>query len=242
MNRIQTVLTAFLLVAFVLVALPTQAQSQKSKVKKDLVKVLKELPPEVQMQVLSYAQRKRDALAAAQQVTTQPVPAKATANAKATQTTKPEQLKAKPVAQPAQPTQISLSPQAPSSAAAPAAPAPPKQPDYMEKATTMAQTTVEWEGVEHNYGKVKTGAIVKHTFKFKNTGTEPLLLTRVKASCGCTTPSYSKEPIPPGGEGFIDVSFNTAGKSGIQRKSVTVTSNSQPLNMALRINGEVEKE
>lgn len=239
MNRIQNVLTAFLLVAFTLVALPTQAQAQKSNVKKDLVKVLKELPPEVQMQVLSYAKRKRDALAAAQQVTTQPVSAKATA--KTAQSTKPEQLKAKPVAQPAQPTQISLSPQAPSSAAAPATPAPPKQPDYMEKATTMAQTTVEWEQVEHNYGKVKTGAVVKHTFKFKNTGTEPLLLTRVKASCGCTTPSYSKEPIPPGGEGFIDVSFNTAGKSGIQRKSVTVTSNSQPLNMALRINGEVEK-
>lgn len=237
MNRIQNVLTACLIAAFVLVALPTQAQSQKTKVKKDLVKVLKELPPEVQMQVLSYAQRKRDALAAAQQVTTQPVSAKAT---KITQT--PEQLKAKPVAQPAQPTQISLSPQAPSATAAPAPTAPPKQPDYMEKATTMTQTTVEWEGVEHNYGKVKTGAIVKHTFKFKNTGTEPLLLTRVKASCGCTTPSYSKEPIAPGEEGFIDVSFNTAGKSGIQRKSVTVTSNSQPLNMALRINGEVEKE
>ncbi|MEZ4774067.1 MAG: DUF1573 domain-containing protein [Bacteroidia bacterium] len=116
----------------------------------------------------------------------------------------------------------------------------PKVPDFQAKAEEMAKTTVEFASEEYNYGQVQAGTNVTHQFKFKNTGTEPLVLTRVKASCGCTTPSYSKDPIPPGQEGFIDVVFNSAGKSGVQNKTVTVTGNFEgSINKILRISGEV---
>ncbi|MEZ4829586.1 MAG: DUF1573 domain-containing protein [Bacteroidia bacterium] len=116
----------------------------------------------------------------------------------------------------------------------------PKVPDFQAKAEEMAKTSVEFTAEEYDYGQVQAGTNVTHQFKFKNTGTEPLVLTRVKASCGCTTPSYSKDPIPPGGEGFIDVVFNSAGKSGVQNKTVTVTGNFEGnINKILRISGEV---
>ena len=239
MSILKNSLVLCLLAFSLALALPLQAQNEKTNVKKDLMKVLKELPPEMQMQVLSYAERKRDALAATEKNLGSTATIAAEAQAAPAQ---PEQAKAITVQQPSQPAAISLSPQATGTAtpvAAPATPAPPAQPDYMEKAATLAQTSIEWESLEYDYGTVKTGEVVKHTFRFKNTGDNPLVLTRVKASCGCTTPKYSTDAIPPGGEGFIDIAFDTAGKTGIQRKSVTVTANVQPNNIALRINGEV---
>ncbi|MCB0835189.1 MAG: DUF1573 domain-containing protein [Bacteroidetes bacterium] len=130
----------------------------------------------------------------------------------------------------------------PSNANQPAAtnPATPKKPDFQAKAEGMAKTTVNFVSEDYNYGKVPTGTKVTHQFKFTNTGSEPLTLTRVKASCGCTTPSYSQEPIAPGAEGYIDVLFNTAGKTGVQNKTVTVTGNFEgSINKILRISGEV---
>ncbi|MEO0468884.1 MAG: DUF1573 domain-containing protein [Bacteroidota bacterium] len=124
----------------------------------------------------------------------------------------------------------------------PATPAAPRQPDYIATAESAARTSVEWTDEEYNYGKVSEGTKVTYQFRFKNTGTEPLTLTRVKPSCGCTTPTYSKDPVAPGEDGFIDVSFNTSGKSGVQNKTVTVTGNFDgSVNKILRINGEVER-
>ncbi|MEO1449338.1 MAG: DUF1573 domain-containing protein [Bacteroidota bacterium] len=121
----------------------------------------------------------------------------------------------------------------------PATPAAPKKPDYLAKAEGMSQTTVEWTSDTYDYGTVASGEKVTHQFRFKNTGEAPLILTRVKPSCGCTTPTYTKEEIGPGEEGFIDVAFNSAGKSGVQNKTVTVTGNFAGTNKILRINGEV---
>ncbi|MEM7659740.1 MAG: DUF1573 domain-containing protein [Bacteroidota bacterium] len=116
-----------------------------------------------------------------------------------------------------------------------------KKPDFQAEAEDLAKTTVEWNSNEYNYGAVPTGTTVTHQFRFKNTGSEPLTLTRVKASCGCTTPSYSNEPVAPGDEGFIDVAFNTTGKSGRQTKTVTVTGNFDgSITKVLRITGEVQ--
>jgi hypothetical protein len=124
--------------------------------------------------------------------------------------------------------------------AAPAAAQQPTKPDWQEKAESAAATTVEWASMEFNYGSVPTGTKVTHQFRFTNTGSEPLILTRVKASCGCTTPSYSTEPVAPGADGFIDVAFNTTGKQGVQNKSVTVTGNFDGnTTQMLRISGEV---
>lgn len=130
----------------------------------------------------------------------------------------------------------------PSATPAPQAAATPKKPDFQAKAEEMAKTSVSWVSEEFNYGTVAAGTKVTHQFRFKNTGASELVLTRVKASCGCTTPSYSQEPIAPGEEGYIDVAFNSAGKSGVQNKTVTVTGNFEgAINKVLRINGEVTK-
>lgn len=113
-------------------------------------------------------------------------------------------------------------------------------PEWQEQAKSMASTSVEWASKEFNYGSVPTGTTVTHQFRFTNTGSEPLVLTRVKPSCGCTTPTYSQEPIAPGADGFIDVAFNTTGKQGIQNKTVTVSGNFDGnITQILRITGEV---
>ena len=122
------------------------------------------------------------------------------------------------------------------------APTAPRQPDYIATAESASRTTVDWTDEEYNYGAVSEGTKVTYQFRFKNTGSAPLTLTRVKPSCGCTTPTYSKDPVAPGEEGFIDVSFNTSGKSGVQNKTVTVTGNFEgSVNKILRINGEVTR-
>ena len=120
------------------------------------------------------------------------------------------------------------------------APQAPRTPEYQSKASSMAPTTVEFANEAYNYGVVTQGEKVTHQFKFKNTGSEPLVLTRVKPSCGCTTPSYSKDPVAPGEEGYIDVTFDTQAKKGMQNKTVTVTGNFEgSINRILRISGEV---
>jgi hypothetical protein len=81
------------------------------------------------------------------------------------------------------------------------------------------------EKTAHDFGDIQQGEVVEHVFKFTNTGTEPLIITNVQASCGCTTPQWTKEPVMPGGKGEIKVGFNSAGRMGIQSKSLPVISN-----------------
>jgi hypothetical protein len=83
----------------------------------------------------------------------------------------------------------------------------------------------QFEEELHDFGTIKQGDKVKHVFKFKNVGEVPLTITNIKASCGCTTPSWTKEPIAPNGSGEIEVEFNSAGKVGLQQKSITITAN-----------------
>jgi len=103
-------------------------------------------------------------------------------------------------------------------------------------------TTAEWPETDFDFGTIKQGEIARHVFKVKNTGTQPLKISRVKPSCGCTTPNWTKEPIPPGGEGEIEVAFDSGGKSGIQRKTVTVFLNTEERAVTLRFNGEIVVE
>ena len=109
-----------------------------------------------------------------------------------------------------------------------------------EPVSTMPPTTVSFAEDSYNFGEVPEGDKVNHTFKFKNTGSNPLRVTNVKPSCGCTTPEWSKEDIAPGAEGFVKVEFDSAGKRGVQKKSVTVTfDNTDPKNKVLSFNCEV---
>jgi hypothetical protein len=109
-----------------------------------------------------------------------------------------------------------------------------------EPAPTIPMTTVQFIEEAYNFGEVPEGDKVNHTFKFKNTGANPLRVNNVKPSCGCTTPDWSKEDIAPGAEGFVTVEFDSKGKDGIQKKSVTVTfENTDPRNKVLNFTAEV---
>lgn len=84
---------------------------------------------------------------------------------------------------------------------------------------------ITFEETEHNFGDITQGDVVEHTFNFKNTGTQPLVIERVDVSCGCTSPAWTKEPIMPGKTGFVTAKFNSAGKLGQQKKPLTIHSN-----------------
>lgn len=77
----------------------------------------------------------------------------------------------------------------------------------------------------HDFGDIEQGEKVNYVFEFENSGTEPLILSNVLTTCGCTATSWPREPIAPGEAGKIAVSFNSAGKMGKQNKVVTVVSN-----------------
>ena len=89
-----------------------------------------------------------------------------------------------------------------------------------------------------NYGKVDKGTNGTRVFKFKNEGSEPLVLNSVRASCGCTTPKWTREPIAPGGEGEIQVKYDT-NRMGNFHKTVTVQSNATNQTVVLTIKGQV---
>jgi len=100
-------------------------------------------------------------------------------------------------------------------------------------------TVMQFEELEFDYGTIDEGEKVRHTYKFTNTGSEPLIISNAKGSCGCTVPSWPKEPIPPGASGNIDVEFNSKGKKGNQSKRVTITANTDPVQTFLTIKGQV---
>ena len=93
---------------------------------------------------------------------------------------------------------------------------------------------------EYNFGTIKQGETVTHEFTFANSGKEPLIISSASGSCGCTVPQYPKEPIKPGEKATIKVTFNSAGKMGMQDKTVTIQSNAKTSPMVIHIKGNVE--
>jgi Protein of unknown function (DUF1573) len=91
-----------------------------------------------------------------------------------------------------------------------------------------------------DFGEIESGEIVEHTYIFKNTGEGPLLISNATASCGCTVPSWPKDPIEANSEGEIKVRFDSKGKSGNQNKTVTIISNTQPNKTTLTLKGFVK--
>src|SRR6185436_9886139 len=90
-------------------------------------------------------------------------------------------------------------------------------------------TTIQWvDSSFHNYGKIKEGEVLEVSFKFKNTGNKPLVISSVTASCGCTVPEKPEKAFAPGEEGTIRAKFDSNGKSGLQQKTVYVTANTAP--------------
>ncbi|MDX2064053.1 MAG: DUF1573 domain-containing protein [Bacteroidia bacterium] len=116
---------------------------------------------------------------------------------------------------------------------------PSETPATRAAASTLPVTTVQFEHMAHDFGRITEGEKVSHTFQFTNTGTEPLQITEVKPTCGCTTPNYSKEPIAPGAKGFVEVLFDSGGRQGAQNKTVQVFANTAPKVTTLTFTGEV---
>ena len=89
-------------------------------------------------------------------------------------------------------------------------------------------TKISFERTAHDFGRVESGPTYKTSFKFTNTGNADLIISNAKASCGCTVPSYSDEPIKPGQTGEIKVEFDSKGRVGEQLKLISVTTNTAP--------------
>lgn len=112
----------------------------------------------------------------------------------------------------------------------------------------LAQTTAaiknapkaEFAKEVHDFGKVEESAgTVSTEFTFKNVGKSPLIIQRVQASCGCTTPEYTNEPVLPGKTGVIKVTYSTVGRPGVFNKDVTVFTNVPDAVYKVHIKGEV---
>lgn len=105
-----------------------------------------------------------------------------------------------------------------------------------------AQAIITFEKTSHDFGTIEEGTQATVTFKFTNTGNKPLVLTSVKASCGCTTPDWSREPIAPGEEGFIKATYNSQGRPNSFIKTITVKHNGEAKTSTLTIKGFVKKK
>lgn len=101
-----------------------------------------------------------------------------------------------------------------------------------------AQGKLEFVKETYEFGNIAQGTPVSHEFKFKNTGNQPVVISNVQASCGCTTPEWTNTPVLPGKSGFIKASYNAAAM-GVFNKSITVTSNGSNGTQVLYIKGTV---
>ena len=91
----------------------------------------------------------------------------------------------------------------------------------------------------YNFGSVQDGAVVEYSYRFKNTGTTPLIINSATGSCGCTVPEKPEQPILPGETGFIKVKFDSKGRVGATHKTVTIASNANPEFPVLELTGDV---
>ncbi len=99
---------------------------------------------------------------------------------------------------------------------------------------------ISFEDESHNFGKInEVKGSVTYTYNFRNTGDEPLIIKSVQPSCGCTTPEWSREPVVPGGKGYIKATFNPAGRPGSFNKSIAVITNGITESVVIRFSGEV---
>jgi uncharacterized protein DUF1573 len=97
----------------------------------------------------------------------------------------------------------------------------------------------EFEEEVKSFGQITQGESVSTLFRFKNVGQSDLIISSAQGSCGCTVPEWPKEPIKPGAEGVVEVTFNSTGKMGMQNKTITLVSNTIPNTKVIALKGEV---
>lgn len=101
---------------------------------------------------------------------------------------------------------------------------------------------ISFEEALFDFGSVKEGVVVEHTFSFTNTGTQPLKVSQAKPSCGCTAPDWTREEIAPGEKGMVTVKFDSKGRPGQQNKSVRLITNTKNGNEIVSFTAYVEEE
>ncbi|MDN3686773.1 DUF1573 domain-containing protein [Cyclobacterium jeungdonense] len=112
----------------------------------------------------------------------------------------------------------------------------------MAQEKTVDGPVITFEESSKDFGDITQGDKVENVFKFENTGNAPLIISNVAATCGCTVPSWPKEPIAPGKKGEIKVSFNSAGKMGKQNSVVRIYSNAtEPIEKVSMISNVLPK-
>lgn len=100
----------------------------------------------------------------------------------------------------------------------------------------------EFEMTEYDFGTITQGQKVTQVFKFKNVGDGDLVITNAEGSCGCTVPTYPKDPIAPGASSEIQVVFDSKGKQDEQKKTVKLYANTSPTETVLTLKGFVKAE
>ncbi len=104
---------------------------------------------------------------------------------------------------------------------------------------TGPTTAIAFTETTFDFGIVEEGEVVSHTYTFTNSGSETLVLSDAKGSCGCTVPSWPREPIAPGQSAEMTVTFNSKNKKGKRNQKVTVTANTNPPQTFIYLTGEV---
>ncbi|MEZ5046630.1 MAG: DUF1573 domain-containing protein [Chitinophagaceae bacterium] len=110
------------------------------------------------------------------------------------------------------------------------------------KVKDLPKTTMEVLQVKHDFGAMTEGDIVSHTWVVKNTGKNPLMISNIETSCGCTAPTFTKEPILPGQEGKVTLEFNSAGKAGNVHKNALIISNAEIDRFSIGFTAQVAKK
>ena len=105
----------------------------------------------------------------------------------------------------------------------------------------IAQADLKFEKEIHDFGQIEEeGGYAEYTFSFVNEGDKPIKITNVKASCGCTTPGWTKEEVTPGESGFVKARFNPRNRPGNFKKSLRISSSEATANKTLYITGYVK--
>lgn len=117
-----------------------------------------------------------------------------------------------------------------------------RQEKLIEKSQNQPLTNIAISENHYDFKEVKKGQTVSHRYEFTNTGKKPLIISAVVPGCGCTAPEYSKEPIMPGQNGFVTLTFDSTNFQGIQRKAAEVYANVEQLPIVLTFSANVITE
>ena len=110
----------------------------------------------------------------------------------------------------------------------------------MDNVAAELKPVMSFKDTLHDFGTIHEAEVVEYDFAFTNTGKTPLIITAATGSCGCTVPSYPHDPVAPGASAIMKVTFNSAGKTAQQEKSVAIKANTVKGTEMLFIKADVE--